>query len=149
MMTLIPWYYRWTGIIALMAAFGGLCWLQGADHVQRRADIEQAKREAAVAQQQQQIKESNDAVKSKIQADAAVAISKAGRAAVVAYVSSVWMLSPASCHQQAVSSSGVDAAPGESGTSERLADFANRCARDALTVLQWQEWATGQGLKTE
>lgn len=76
--------------------------------------------------------------------------SQAGHDAIAGYLRAHGVLpdSPAVCSSggdsQTLGDKGNEIPAGESGTSQGgagLAAFSQRCAADALSLLQWQEWA--------
>lgn len=125
----------------------------GEYRIQEKWDLERARNEAVAQQEAERDKQANAATEAQRKKDIENAKSEAGRTALNNWLRKHGLLPDGS----PVSGSGggqtnctgkPDGTTGQSGSGERIADFARGCALDALHVLQWQEWAMREGIET-
>jgi len=126
----------------------------GEHRIQVQWDKDKAVREALLNNEKRTNKETIDALNTQHEKDIKSATSKAGRDAVSNWIKSHGLLP----NGDRVSSRGDGKAEspkvsdGESLKSEpsnRLEEFAIGCAKDALKVMDWQEWAKRENLEIE
>lgn len=148
-----------TRLYTALAMLAALCALllgveqYGEHRVQVKWDLERERQEAVAQQEAERDKQANAATEAQRKKDIENAKSEAGRIALNNWLRKHGLLpdgSPVSgsCSGKANCPSKPDGASGQSGSGERIADFARGCALDALHVLQWQEWAIREGLET-
>lgn len=126
----------------------------GEHRVNVKWDLERARLVTIAVQAAATDKAANKAVEDQHKKDIENAKSKAGRAAVAAWVKSHGLLPsgpqmPNPGCGQTDGTGGPDDPAGQSGVGERIAEFAEGCALDALKVLNWQEWAIREGLEVK
>lgn len=143
--------------IAALLVLVGLGWYlhhagyeTGKAEIQSAWNIEEAQEKEAQDEAAKLNDETNKIVQQQHAADVAATQSAAGRAAVDSYIATHGLLPSAACGSgQAVSTERIDATAqklGTSASSQELREFTQRCAADALTVLEWQEWVVREGL---
>ena len=146
-------------VVFALFIFGG-AWLhhdgfiQGQADIQDKWNIEESAEQKAKDEAVKLNEDAKHANELQHQKDIDAAKTQAGRAAIDGYLTTHGLL-PAGAtlhceqsanHDQAISASGVNAATSEQGTSYSIAEFAGRCASDALSLMRWQEWATREQL---
>lgn len=126
----------------------------GEYRIQTKWDLEKARLETIAKQEKQRDKEANVAIEKQHKKDIEYAKSQAGKRAISDWLKSHCMLpSGASVSGSSDCKTESTAKPndtaGQSGTSNRIEEFAQGCALDALQVLNWQEWAIREGLEVK
>jgi hypothetical protein len=134
------------GSIAILLALLGIE-QYGEHRVQVKWNLETARLEALADQARQQSMAINKVIDAQHQKDIENAKSEAGKSAVRDYLKSHSLLHTEGNCGQAQSPAKPDEPASEPGTDASIEEFAGRCAQDALTVLNWQEWAKREGLE--
>lgn len=140
-------------IIAMIVIL--ICAEQYGEHrIQVQWDKDKAVREALLNKEKRTNKETIDALNTQHEKDVKSATSKAGRDAVSAWLKSHGLLPngdrlSSSGDSKAESAKVPDGEPLKSESSNRLEEFAIGCAKDALKVMDWQEWAIRENLEVE
>jgi hypothetical protein len=149
LLAIVPWYWRWAAVAALVAAVLGYGYLRGYLHEERKFDIyqaevdalakEAAKRAAArKAEQDKNTKEVRDGWKGDV-------------ASIHAYYAShprVVRLPAGSCAMPAAADDPgrADGPSGEPAVARHDPELEQRCALDAARINRWRELAMKNGL---
>jgi hypothetical protein len=125
----------------------------GEHRVQIEWDLERARNKAIAQQEAERDKQANAATEAQRKKDIENAKSEGGRIVLNNWLRKHGLLpdgSPVSGSgsNQTNCTGNPNDTSDQSGTGERIADFARGCALDALHVLQWQEWSIREGLET-
>ena len=141
------------GIIAALLILAGIE-QYGEHRVQAKWDLERARNEAVAKQEAERDKQAGIAAEEQRKKDIENAKSEGGRIVLNNWLRKHGLLPDGS----AVSGSDSDKTnctcnpddtADQSGAGERIAELAEGCALDALHVLQWQEWAIREGIKSK
>lgn len=138
---------RYLYALAILCAWTGVAVLYGEHRMQIEWDLEIARQEAKAEQARDADLAARKADEDQHRKDIENAKSKAGRAAVAAWVKSHGLLPDGACRGQADGTGEFDGSAGQSGTGDSIEEFARGCALDAQHVLRWQEWAVREGLE--
>ena len=146
--------YKYIGIIAAVLLLLIGVEQYGEHRVQIEWDKDIAIRAALLEAETQQNAKNVATITEQYKKDIEHAKSQAGRAAIADFLRRHGLL-PSGAPVQPVSSSqtqgtqGADGAGGQCGPGSGVEEFAINCAKDAVTVGAWQEWAVREGLETQ
>lgn len=128
---------------------------EGKASVQILWDSEKKKQKEAADKERARDEAARKLIEAKHKKEIEYAKSEAGKRAVVEYIRSIGLLSDGSTLRslgdsgQAEGSKGADGPACERSTSQSIEEFAGRCAQDAITIINFQEWINQEGIESE
>lgn len=134
---------------------GHIKYEEGKASVQILWDSEKAKQKEAADNERLRDEAARKATEAKHKKEIEYAKSEAGKRAVAEYLRSIGLLSdgpavrPLGDSGQAKDPQGPDDSGSEQRLSGFLEEFAGRCAQDAITIGNFQEWINQEGIESE
>lgn len=129
---------------------------EGKASVQVLWDTEKAKQKEAADQENLRDEAARLATEAKHKKEIEYAKSQAGRIAIADWLKSHGLLPDGSPLRGSIGGGSeaegaqvIDGASGQCRAGGSIEEFAGRCARDAITVESWQDWAKREGLEAE